>query len=119
MIGLMRDARLRVSEAASLLWADVERLPDGSGRVRTGDGGYRVVTPDTLALLLDIRKGAGDNEPVLGLRPNQISAHIGAAAKQAGLGDGYTGDSPRLGMHRDLETLGVLLLGEHATERKD
>ena len=36
MIGLMRDARLRVSEAASLIWGDVRRLRDGSGRVRVG-----------------------------------------------------------------------------------
>ena len=32
MIGLMRDARLRVSEAAALTWADLEQAPDGSGR---------------------------------------------------------------------------------------
>ena len=34
MIGLMRDARLRVSEAAELTWGDIERLRGGSGRVR-------------------------------------------------------------------------------------
>ena len=34
MIGLMRDARLRVSEAAELTWGDVERVRGGSGRVR-------------------------------------------------------------------------------------
>ena len=33
MIGLMRDATLRVSEAAELTWGDVERLRGGSGRV--------------------------------------------------------------------------------------
>ena len=33
MIGLMRDARLRVSEGAELTWGDFERLPGGSGRV--------------------------------------------------------------------------------------
>ena len=34
MIGLMRDARLRVSEAAELTWGDIERLRGGSGRLR-------------------------------------------------------------------------------------
>ena len=36
MIGLMWDAKLRLSEAAALTWGDVRRLRDGSGRVRVG-----------------------------------------------------------------------------------
>ena len=36
MIGLMGNARLRVSEAAVLTWGDVRRLRGGSGRVRVG-----------------------------------------------------------------------------------
>ena len=37
MIGLMRDARLRVSEAAELTWGDIERVRGGSGsRARRG-----------------------------------------------------------------------------------
>ena len=113
MIGLMRDARLRVNEAAALSWGDVERVPGGSGRVRVGDADYRVVSADTMKLLSSVRRGAGDNEPLLGMRPNQIAIRIGAAARQAGLGEGYSGESPRLGMIQDLETLGVLLLGSH------
>ena len=113
MIGLMRDARLRVSEAAALTWGDLERVPGGSGRVRVADTGYRVVSADTMRLLSSVRRGADDDEPLLGMRPNQIAIRIGAAARQAGLGDGYSGDSPRLGMIQDLETLGVLLLGSH------
>ena len=116
MIGLMRDAGLRVSEAAALTWGDVEQVQGGTGRVRVGETGHRVVSADTMKLLLPVRQGAGDGEPVLGLRPNQIASRIGAAARQAGLGDGYAGDSPRLGMLRDLETLGVLLLGDHVAE---
>ena len=116
MIGLMRDARLRVSEAAALTWGDLGRVPGGTGRVRVGASGYRVVSADTMRLLSLIRRGAGDDEPLLGMRPNQIAIRIGAAARQAGLGEGYSGDSPRLGMIRDLETIGVLLLGSHVTE---
>ena len=39
MIGLMRDARLRVYEAAALTWGDVERVQGGSGRVRVEASG--------------------------------------------------------------------------------
>lgn len=116
MIGLMRDARLRVSEAAALTWADLEQAPDGSGRVSVGQSGYRVVSADTMRLLSSVRRHANDNEPLLGMKPNQITTRIGAAARQAGLGGGYSGDSPRLGMIRDMETMGVLLLGGYVAE---
>ena len=87
MIGLMRDARLRVSEAAELIWGDVDRVRGGSGRVRVGRAGeayYRVVSADTMKLLLSVRRGAGDDELVLGMRPNQIAIRIGAAAETGG-----------------------------------
>ena len=119
MIGLMRDARLRVGEVAELTWGDMERVRGGSGRVRVvGDGetSYREVSADTMKLLLPVRRGAGDDDLVLGMRPNQIAIRIGAAARQADLGEGYSGDSPRLGMIKDLETLGVHLLGVYATD---
>ncbi len=119
MIGLMRDARLRVSEAAELTWGDIERQRGGSGRVRVvgaGETGYREVSADTMKLLLPVRRGAGDDEPVLGMRPNQIGRRIDAAARQAGLGEGFSGDSPRLGMIRDMETVGVHLLGAYSAE---
>ncbi len=120
MIGVMRDARLRVSEAAELTWGDIERQRGGTGRVRVvgaGETGYREVSADTMMLLLPVRRGEGDDEPVLGMRPNQIGRRIDAAARQAGLGEGYSGDSPRLGMIRDMETVGVHLLGGFVAER--
>ena len=119
MIGLMRYVRLRVSEAAELTWGDVERVRGGSGRVRVvgaKETGYREVSADTMKLLLPVRRDAGDDEPVLGMRPNQIARRIDAAARQAGLGEGYSGDSSRLGMIKDMETLGVHLLGDYTAE---
>ena len=101
-----------MSEAAELIWGDVERVRGGSGRVRVvgaEETEYREVSADTMKLLLPVRRGAG--ESVLGMRPNQIAKRIDAAARQAGLGEGYSGDSPRLGMIKDMETLGVHLLG--------
>ena len=102
MIGLMRDARLRVSEAVVLTWGDLERVPGGSGRVRVGETGYRVVSADTMRLLSSVRRNAGDAEPVLGMRPNQIAIRIGAAARQAGTGRGRRRDlrvDPERGLH--------------------
>ena len=119
MIGLMRDARLRVSEAADLSWGDIERVRGGTGRmcvVGADEISYREVSADTIKRLWAIRRGTSDDEFVLGMRPNQIAIRIGAAARQAGLGEGYSGDSPRLGMIKDMETLGVHLLGGHAAE---
>ena len=119
MIGLMRDARLRVGEAAELTWGDIERVRGGAGRVRVvgaEEASYREVSADTMKRLWPIRRGTGDDEPVLGMRPNQIATRIGAAARQAGLGEGYSGDSPRLGMIKDLKTLGVHLVGGYAAE---
>ena len=97
MIGLMRDARLRVSEAAVLTWENIERVCGGAGRVRvegTEETSYREVSAETMKRLWAIRRGAGDEEPILGMSPNQIATRIGAAARQAGLGSGYSGDSP-------------------------
>ena len=45
------------------------------------------------------------------MRPNQIAIRIGTAAKQAGLGEGYSGETSRLGMIQDMDKLGVLLVG--------
>ena len=115
MIGLMRDARLSVREASELTWNDIERVRGGTGWVRIRGAEQpepRIVSSDTMKLLSSIRRGAGDDEHILGLSPSRIAVRIREAAKQAGLGGGFSGDSPRQGMIRDLETLGVLLLAE-------
>lgn len=119
MIGLMRDGMLGVSEAAALTWGDILPEMEGTGLavVRSDrEREYRVLSSDTMRLLRMIRHGAADSEPVLGMRPNQIAARIGVAARQAGLGPGYSGESPRLGMIQDLATFGVLGLGRQAAE---
>ena len=40
--------------------------------------------------------------PVFGLSASQIGRRVNAAAKAAGLGDGFTGHSGRVGMAQDL-----------------
>lgn len=119
MIGLMRDAMLRVREATELRWGDLDRLAEGTGRVTVqrlyhrGENDVRMLSTDTMRLLDRIRGEAENHERIIDLSPNQIGLRIRAAARQAGLGNGYSGESPRMGMIKDLETMGVLLLGEH------
>ena len=47
--------------------------------------------------------------PVFGLSASQICRRVNAAAKAAGLGDGFTGQSGRVGMAQDLVAAGVEL----------
>ena len=48
----------------------------------------------------------------LNLWPNRVGARISQDAQQAGLGTGYGGESPWMGMLVDLESIVVELLGE-------
>ena len=75
------------------------------------------MSEDTMELLSKIRHGAEDDAPIIGLMQKQLGSRISAAARQAGLGDGYSAESPRLGMLQDLETIGISLLGLQASGR--
>ena len=105
---VMSDAGLRRSEAAALVWADVERQPNGSGRLlirrpktdAAGPGAVVVVTAQALRDLAAIRQGAPANAPMFGLSAVQITRRIKAAARAAGLGDGFGGHSGRVGLAR-------------------
>ena len=115
MIRLMRDAMLRVSEAAVLKWGDATTLNDGSGRLlirrsktdAAGKGAVAFISLQTMEALELTRVGASDSDSIFGLRPNQISKRIKQAAQAAGLGNDYSGHSPRVGMARDLARAGV------------
>ena len=117
VISLMRDAMLRVSEAAALIWRDIGAEPDGTGRLlirrsktdAAGEGAMAFVSVPTMAALSLVREGAADTDSVFGLQPNQIAMRIKKAAKAAGLGDGFSGHSPRVGMARDLARAGIEL----------
>ena len=117
LISVMRDAMLRVSEAAGLTWSDIEMEHDGTGRLlirrsktdSEGLGSVAFVSAQTMAALGLIRKGKADSESVFELRPNRISTRIKRAAQDAGLGDSFSGHSPRVGMARDLARVGIEL----------
>ena len=111
----MRDALLRRVEASGLTWGDITELPDGTGLLRLGIT-KNAPTGETRALRLSgmsmtslnlIRPpNARSGTSVFGLSDKQIARRIAAAAKAAGLGEGYKGHSPRVGMAQDLKVAG-------------
>ena len=50
------------------------------------------------------------------MRPNHAAIRVGAAVRQAELGPRSLRRHPRLGMIKDMETLGVHLLGGYTAE---
>ena len=117
MVSLMRDALLRVGEAAELTWADLEGEADGTGRLtirrsktdREARGAVLFVSGQTMAAMDAMRDGAGPEMPIFGLSVVQMTARLKAAARAAGLGEGYSGHSARVGMARDLARAGTEL----------
>ena len=112
IITTMRDGLLRVSEAAALTWGDIHPQPDGSGLLRIrrsktdalGEGVLLYLGEEAMEALGAIRpESSAPDGPVFGLKPAGIAARIrAAAAVAAGLGDGFTGHSGRVGMAVDL-----------------
>ena len=103
LCSIMWDAMLRRAEAASLAWSDVRRAADGSGRLtvrysktdQSGAGKILWISPASMSALelvasLHPQKPTG---PLFNLSPPQITRRIAAA----GLGNGYSGHSPRVG----------------------
>ena len=117
LISLMRDALLRASEAAALTWSDIQAERDGTGRLLIrrsktdpeGHGAVAYVSAPTMAALRLIRGVGAAADSVFGLHRNQISTRIKQAASTAGLGEGFSGHSPRVGMARDLVRAGIEL----------
>ena len=127
---VMRDALLRRSEAADLRWGSVVFRRDGSARVtvrRSKTSAAPVllyVGPRAAAALRRVRpEGAARNDRVFGLRTGRaISCRLAAMAKAAGLGDGFSGHSPRVGMAQDLSAAGtglsaLMVAGRWKSER--
>ena len=112
---VMRDAMLRRAEAAELRWDSVDFRADGSARITV----RRSKTSRASAVLYvgpeaadDLRRIMPQNgarrSRVFGLRTGRaISARLTAMARAAGLGDGFRGHSPRVGMAQDLTAAGV------------
>ena len=114
IIGVLADGGLRRSEAAALAWGDVELWADGTGRLTIQKGKNQVepatvaVTAETARALRDIRPDDVDlAAPVFGLTGETLANRVRAAARAAGLGDGFTGHSGRIGMARRMVAAGA------------
>ena len=121
LLSVLRDGLLRRSEASALRWGDVEIQEDGSARIHVrrsktdpeAEGAVLYIGPDAAAALVAIMpEGFAVVDPealVFGLSASQIGRRVSAAAKAAGLGDGFTGHSGRVDMAQDLAAAGVEL----------
>ena len=119
LVAVMRDALLRRPEAADLLWDDVERAPDGSGRLivrrsktdQAAEGRMLYLSPRAMADLDAIRPSepAQGNMSVFGLSGSQIGRRIARSCEVAGFPGAYSGHSPRVGMAQDLAASGAEL----------
>ena len=114
IIGVLADGGLRRSEAAALAWGDVELWADGTGRLTIQKGKNQVepatvaVTAATARALRDIRPDDVDlAAPVFGLTGETLANRVRAAARAAGLGDGFSGHSGRIGMARRMVSAGA------------
>ena len=114
IIGALADGGLRRSEAAALTWGDVELWDDGTGRITVQKGKNQVepatvaVTAATARALREIRPEDADPATlVFGLTGEALANRVRAAARAAGLGNGFTGHSGRIGMARRMVAAGA------------
>ena len=110
IIGLMRDAMLRVSEAVAVTWADLEEAEDGSGRLyiahsktdQEGEGAVLFVSPQTMEWLKRMREMVMERSTIFGINRNSMYLRVKEAAQYAGLEGRYGSHSMRIGMAQDL-----------------
>ena len=112
--GGQADGGLRRSEAAALTWGDVEFWPDGTGQITIRKGKNQpdpqtvAVTSATSRALQEIKElDPTSTTSVFGLTGEALANRVRAAARAAGLGDGFTGHSGRIGMARRMVAAGA------------
>ena len=113
IISVMRDALLRVGESAALTWGDVRPWHDGNGRLyirrsktdQLAVGALVYLGEQAMRDLETMREfctSSEDSDAVFPVSAGWLSSRIKAAAMVAGLGSGFSGHSPRVGMAIDL-----------------
>ena len=112
-LSLLRDGLLRRSETVDLRWADVEFRDDGAALLhiaqsktdQEGEGAVLYIgraAAEALQAIIPAGETLGPKASVFGLSAKQSGRRVDAAAKAAGLGEGFTGHSGRVGMAQDL-----------------
>ena len=118
LIRTLWDGLLRRSEAAALTWGDIEREEDGSGRLtvrrsktdQEGEGAtlyLSAATMDALAAIRTVDAAAADS--VFSMHPDTVGRRVKAMCEAAGLGEGYSGHSGRIGTAQALVRAGAAL----------
>ena len=113
LIRVMRDGLLDVGAVRTRRWADVETDETGLTRIRVMHPEREIwLSPATAQAVVAMRPaGWSTDDPIWGIkrdgllrvpRAGTLTIWIRRAALAAGLGDGYTGRSPRYGMLADL-----------------
>ena len=120
LCSVMREALLRASEAATIRWEHIQREPDGSGRLlllrsksdQEAAGAMLYLGRQAMNDLDAVRDVAAPrpSDKVFAGDRSAISRRIRAIALRAGLGDGYSGHSPRVGMAVALGASGATLV---------
>ena len=114
----MRDALLSRSEAAALRWGDVEWLNNNTGTIfvkrrQTDRGdlwGRPPISEETvyaLRAIMPVAALVNAEDRIFGLSECQIGRRVRQAALTAGLGDGFSGNSGRVGKVLDLSNSGL------------
>lgn len=119
LVSVMRDGLLRPSEASELVWDDVSRMVDGTGRLtvrrsktdQVSEGKVLYLSSTSMADLDAIRPDVHDHGhlTVFGLSSSQIRRRIARSCEVAGFAGAYSGHSPRVGMAQDLAAHGAEL----------
>ena len=129
LASVLSDAGLCVSEAAQFRWRDVIDAEDGTGLVhiersktdQEGEGAFVAITPETYEALKQLRQDSrvmpDADAPVFGLSMSQISRRVVNMARAAGLGDGYSSHSGRVGLAIRMTRRGAALQAVQTHER--
>ena len=117
LIAVLADAGLRRSEAVELRWGDVLADADGSGRLtirhsKTDQTREGAVVALTVQAMADLARWAAFTDsdpdaPVFGVSAEHVSRIVAKRAAAAGLGDGFSGRSRRVGMARRMTRNGA------------
>ena len=113
----MVQAALRRSEASELEWGDVQKQPDGTGRVeirkskgdQRGYGATVAVKEDCIRALEALRLDeCANNGRVFALSPSQISRRLKAMCAEAGIdAERVSGHTPRVTLARGMSEKGA------------
>ena len=117
LVRVMFDAMLRRETVVAMRWRHITHAEDGVSGVllvpygktdQEGEGQHRHLSPGTMSALDAIRPESPDpdDQPFTYTRAFSVGKRIKRIASLAGLGDDFSGHSPRVGMAQTLVAAG-------------